>query len=355
MYDHRPPVTWPSCSWTRTCSSAVQPWPPNSTGSEPPWRRASIAARRIGSPQSRGTRPPAARTRPRAAGGRRGRTRGRAPGARAGPGVRVRSIAGKDAPRSRARAGAVACPGTGRRKPGQATRSSRIVDLRVWRASACGGRSSRTSCAPAWIGTRKVDRVRHRGRRVRPRIQRCIFSDSRRPASRLACRRSRRVAAVCSKTGPSFALADATRTSTSPTLARTPSTSPRPMASIRRAASSARRTATVEEVDQDVAVDRRPGDDARTSASIDEGLSLKSTLLPLVSQPADIGRRDPGRTSPCRRQGRAIGPTAVPVACAGRSTSPDTRTSSRSPASMPEFAARLARHDDLVLGANLDA
>ena len=59
MYDHSPPVDWPSCSWTRTCSRTDQPCPPASTGNEPPCSRASIAARRIGSPQSRGTRPPA--------------------------------------------------------------------------------------------------------------------------------------------------------------------------------------------------------------------------------------------------------------------------------------------------------
>ena len=53
MYDHRPPVDWPSCSCTSTCSSTVQPCPPASTGNDPPWSRAAIAARRIGSPQSR--------------------------------------------------------------------------------------------------------------------------------------------------------------------------------------------------------------------------------------------------------------------------------------------------------------
>ena len=28
MNDHNPPVDWPSCSCTRTCSSIDQPWPP---------------------------------------------------------------------------------------------------------------------------------------------------------------------------------------------------------------------------------------------------------------------------------------------------------------------------------------
>ena len=76
--------TWPSCSWTRTCSRTVQPWPPTSRG-----KRAAVQAgldrgapdRRCPSRAGRGRR--RARTRPRAAGARRGRTRAPGPGARA--------------------------------------------------------------------------------------------------------------------------------------------------------------------------------------------------------------------------------------------------------------------------------
>ncbi len=57
MYDQSPPVTWPSCSWTMTCSRTVQPWPPTSRGSEPPWSRASIAALRRSLPCFRDRRP----------------------------------------------------------------------------------------------------------------------------------------------------------------------------------------------------------------------------------------------------------------------------------------------------------
>src|SRR2546422_4710556 len=45
MSPHRPPVTWPSCSWTSTWSSADQPWPPSSTGNEPPLSFSSRARR----------------------------------------------------------------------------------------------------------------------------------------------------------------------------------------------------------------------------------------------------------------------------------------------------------------------
>src|SRR6185312_4432664 len=55
---HSPPVTWPYCSWTRTCSKTVQPLPPASTGSSPPARPASIAWRRRSAPTFAGSLPP---------------------------------------------------------------------------------------------------------------------------------------------------------------------------------------------------------------------------------------------------------------------------------------------------------
>ena len=75
-----------------------------------------MAARRIGAPHSRGTlaRPPA-RIRPRAAGGRPGRRRGRAPGARAGP-ASASGPSGKDASRRHAITDTVAGRGTGGRR-----------------------------------------------------------------------------------------------------------------------------------------------------------------------------------------------------------------------------------------------
>src|SRR4029453_13604633 len=57
MRPQSPPVTWPSCSWTTTWSSALQPWPPTLVGKLPPWGFAAIAPRLTPRPPPSGGAP----------------------------------------------------------------------------------------------------------------------------------------------------------------------------------------------------------------------------------------------------------------------------------------------------------
>ncbi len=213
-----------------------------------------MAAWRIGRPQSRGTRP-LARSNSASSGWSTSTTNARARAwSSSWAGVRVRSMPARMRHAVECARGSVACPGTGPTTC-QATRSSRIV------ISSLAGVGMRRSFVTNVVAPARIAHARWIASGieapVRPRIH---AASSATPASSVMTRmpRSRRVAAVCSKTGPSFALADATRTSASPTLARTPSTSPRADGIHQAGRELSARTATVEEVDQDVAVDRHP-------------------------------------------------------------------------------------------------
>src|SRR4029450_4440067 len=58
MYDHKPPVDCPSCSWTSTCPMADQPWPPSSCGNDPPCTRDPMDASPTRGPPTHATPPP---------------------------------------------------------------------------------------------------------------------------------------------------------------------------------------------------------------------------------------------------------------------------------------------------------